>query len=1359
MRDTDEQRGTTAGIAAAFYVVVTLLMLVQQPGRTTYDTRAELTQRPGDFLGGAFSLWHPGSNFGEFQNQAYGYLFPQGTWFVLTDLLAVPDWISQRLWSALIVVLACEGARRVARALGLTGMPALLAGAVFALSPRLLGTIGVQTAESLPGAVMPWLVLPVVLHLSGRLGARTAILLSGAAVVCMGGVNAVETAGSLPLAVILVFWGVRRGLAGRRFALGWTAAVGAACLWWALPLVVLARYAPPFYEYVESAGDTTSLIGWSESVRGDSSWLGYLLSGDRPWWPAAFDLATDPLLIVVAASVAAIGLAGLTVLTSDLRRPLVLAAVLGLGCLAVAHGGLAGAPVADQVRTLLDGPLQIFRNVHKIDPVVRLPLAIGFAVAAEHVVRALIERWAGRWPRLVEGRQALLAVPLVLVAVLLQPFVLNHSRTPGWSGIDEPWREAQAFLADQDADRVLVVPGSSFALQDWGSTIDEPLAILGGTSVVSRTQVPLVPGETIRYLSALDQGIVTGRATESLVDQLARAGITHVVLRRDLLRDQTRSPNPGGTAVSLDRAGLPRLAGFGTTAGGEAAVEVFGVPRRTPLLRATDVDDVLTVRGAPESVLALQRSGILGTSRASVLEGEPGWEREADVVTDGDQRRERAFGNNDEALSALMSADEDFRLERAAHDYPAGPSDHTVVAGYDDGLRAVSASSAQGYADNYGPVTVESGPQAAVDGDLDTRWVTAGFGRPDEQWLRLDLDGPRAVHRVSVTPVADDPFVVPVREIEVVAGDQRVRARIGAAGVPVVVRLDGSQVSRVEVRVVEAATSSRAARVGLREVRLDDRSPRRTYRIPGSAPSGSSFVLAAAPGRRACFVTPGVPDCDVARIRGAEERGGMDRSFTTSGSGPVRITGHAVARSTPEAALLLTPFDGGLPVGVSSSFGQDPKVAGRFAHDGEPTTMWVSDDTDLYPTLTFQWREPQTITGLDVDTSGGDHAPVAVVVTGEDGVPERVGLGQSAGNDLDRPLRTRTLSVRFEKAAGLRHVVVPEVSLRGADVTRPFIADAPTGRACGFGPEVELDGRRLATSVEGTMADVANGSPLSLEVCDPVTGEPVLADLSAGPHRLRVTPNAELEVLDLAVVDDATAASVGETVDESVGEGRDVRVGEWGSSRRTARVGAGAPTVLHLPENFNEGWIAEADGERLEPLRVDGWQQGWLLPAGGAVDVELRYAPERSYDVLLPVGLAVSGGVLLAGTVALGLLLWRRRRTPEPVDPVDPGESVGWPTSEPVPVPFWIGAAALATLLLGPAALVGLVAGSLVRRPVALACSVAALVLVSGALDAWTSVEVVAGSADLAAAVAVGLVAGSALGTPTRWVRRREVAS
>ena len=131
-------RFSAAGAAiAGVYLGFVAFALLQQPGRMTYDTRLELTARPGSFLASAFSLWQPDVNFGEVQNQANGYLFPQGPFFFLVDLFHVPPWVSQRIWSALVVIAACEGMRRVGRALDLPASASFLGGLVFAFSPRL----------------------------------------------------------------------------------------------------------------------------------------------------------------------------------------------------------------------------------------------------------------------------------------------------------------------------------------------------------------------------------------------------------------------------------------------------------------------------------------------------------------------------------------------------------------------------------------------------------------------------------------------------------------------------------------------------------------------------------------------------------------------------------------------------------------------------------------------------------------------------------------------------------------------------------------------------------------------------------------------------------------------------------------------------------------------------------------------------------------------------------------------------------------------------------------------------------------------------------------------------------------------
>ena len=43
---------------------------------------------------------------------------------------------------------------------------------------------------------------------------------------------------------------------------------------------------------------------------------------------------------------------------------------------------------------------------------------------------------------------------------------------------------------------------------------------------------------------------------------------------------------------------------------------------------------------------------------------------------------------------------------------------------------------------------------------------------------------------------------------------------------------------------------------------------------------------------------------------------------------------------------------------------------------------------------------------------------------------------------------------------------------------------------------------------------------------------------------------------------------------------------------------AGPAGYLVVNENFNPGWRAASAAARCGPVRLDGWKQAWLLPAG-----------------------------------------------------------------------------------------------------------------------------------------------------------------
>lgn len=650
-----------ARIGGLFFLA--LVVLVQPWGLTAADTKHDLVANPAGFLAGALHAYTDTFTLGQLQNQAYGYLFPQGLFFLLADPL--PDWIAQRAWWFLVLAVGFLGFFRVVRTVLPTapGYAALMGSLLYALSPRTLTTLGAISSETWPVMLAPWVLLPFLRP--GRLCWRDAAP-SVVAVACMGAVNATATlAACLPAGVILLWR--RAGKTG----LVWLAGCAAVSAWWITPLLILGRYAPPFTEFIESAGVTTRWLNLAEILRGTTSWAPFV-DTERV---AGNELATEPVFVLVTVAVAALGLIGLA------RLPREWAFMLLVG---VAVLGTHAAWYLDA----LDGPLAALRNVHKFDPLVRIPLVLGVAAIAARV----------RLPRtLSPGRRE--------AAGLLVCLVVVGATAPAWAGrllpkgayeeVPAYWHEAADFLNSLDT-RVLIYPPASFARQDWGWTRDEPAQPLLDVPWAVRDAVPLIPPEAIRGLDGAMAQISRDPATAPVV--LQRLGIGAVAVRHDLISgSSTHIPGEVHTF-------------------GEVDVVVFDPDLSMNLAPA----DPPRVAGGGESLALLSGPHELVSS-------------DADIVTDTPALRDRNYGTLSGPVSAPLAPDDPSTVRNRLRDYPsAGPL--TQVVEHDG---RVTASSSAADASAFGGANPARSLTAAVDDENSTAWWPAPG---DSGWLELHAD-------------------------------------------------------------------------------------------------------------------------------------------------------------------------------------------------------------------------------------------------------------------------------------------------------------------------------------------------------------------------------------------------------------------------------------------------------------------------------------------------------------------------------------------------------------------------------------------------------------------------------------------
>ncbi len=302
------------------------------------------------------------------------------------------------------------------------------------------------------------------------------------------------------------------------------------------------------------------------------------------------------------------------------------------------------------------------------------------------------------------------------------------------------------------------------------------------------------------------------------------------------------------------------------------------------------------------------------------------------------------------------------------------------------------------------------------------------------------------------------------------------------------------------------------------------------------------------------------------------------------------------------------------------------------AFDRDLGTAWQAAPDDKQPSITIGLPESRTLRGIRLVNRDGLNASSPLELQVQAGGELFTGFTDQRGLFRFNPVEADEVEVTFLSGNQVRIAIrlgrvrtsprgVSEVALIGADdLRRALPMDEQLSLPCGIGPDVVIDGDTVSrTSVSGRVEDFMRGRTLNAQACsEPMT-------IPAGEHRVEVVSSTAFQPLVAAFAPEQEYGPTGRPESPSIQT--------WDATKRTAELPQSDQNrVLELAENFNPGWSATVGDQALAPLRVDGWKQAFVVPAGVSGPTTITFAPNSTYRWGLLAGLV---GVL----VVLGLAL------------------------------------------------------------------------------------------------------------------------
>ncbi|WP_347176761.1 alpha-(1-_3)-arabinofuranosyltransferase [Parafrankia sp. EAN1pec] len=1180
----------------AMFAGFVLLFLLQAPGKLTADTKLDVPLEPWRFMSAATHLWNSTSDFGFLPNQYAGYLFPMGPFFGLGNLLGVPPWITQRLWMAVLLTTAAWGTVRLAEALGI-GRPSarFLAGLSYALSPMFLGKVGATSVAMVGAAMLPWITLPLILALrpDGAGGADTGHR---------------DDTGERARELAAARLSPRRAAALSGLAVLCTGGINATVTLCVLlcPAVVLV--------FAGATRRAWALRAW---------WCVCVVLACA-WWMLALAVQGRYGLNFLPFTETADTTTGTTSVGETLRGAADWMAYLSLP-----------TPWLPAAQEYVSTPLAVVASavvsafglagLVRRDLPARRFLLVTLAVGVVSVAAA----YPGQpGSPLADGVRSLLTEPFGFLRNVykFQP-VVRLPLTLGLAhllGVALSWRpgavRAGAAGPPEDAGPAGRARRGAEGAGDDRRRLVPVLVILVTVGTLVAGMAPMLRGQGLQP-----------RPFTKVPDYWAQAA--------DWLADHPE----GGRALVLP--GAP----FGEYQWGRPLDEPLQWLARTPwgvrniiplggvgTTRLMDgIEHMMATGSTPGLGVTLARAGV-----GQVLVRNDIEQKDWDIPPSTDQLhrslessglvRAASFGPEVQARTAAKARLVE-SLSESAEKVPAIEI-WTVPGG---------ASMVQAYPVDTG-VVVSGGPEATVQlagqGLLsaDRAVVLAGDLAEPDRPAGGAAAGAADDTAITRAPIADPPpasqVVTPTTAWAVtdtntrrgytfgivhdsasylLGPDETVAGRPG----PPSQWVDRPVVGHQTVAGYADGMSVQASSYGYDLLAAPDFAP-------SAAVDGQTSTSWTALRRQGATSQGQWIQLDVGREMSVPY---IDIRLLQEGDWRPEVEALRVTTERGSAVTQVSPIEDiqrlAVPPGMSRWY--------RITFDK------VSRETD--PVLGAGLREIE-IPGVRFQR----YAQAPADMVDEFQAPDEGLVAYSFERTRVDPLQPFggseeiTLSRRFEVPRRLTFTLTGTASAlpppAGAEVDS---SDDPLVIPCGQGPALTIDGVRHDIQVEGKYSDLATARPFRISLC------------SEG-HQITLDPGQHLITVDLGqstmLVD--SLSLVGTTAATSTEKPRTTRIGEWGAERRTIEIGAGARSFVSVRENANASWTATLDGKPLTAVRLDGWAQGWIVPAGAAGTIVIENLPGQEYRRNLIIGLALVVLLIVLAAVP-GRHRLRRRSDPD----------------------------------------------------------------------------------------------------------------